>query len=175
MRRTAGGMAVLAMLGAAAPGAGMAAAREAALEYRIKAACLLHFAEYVVWPPAASDRPFRICIAGEDPFGPGLDRMVSAESVDGARIEVRRSPDDDELAGCRILFVGRSESDRLERIFDRVKDRPVLTVGETEAFRRAGGMIDFIVENNRVRLRINAAAAERTGLKISARLLRLAK
>ena len=52
---------------------------------------------------------------------------------------------------------------------------PVLTVGEMPEFAEKGGVIRFKVEQDRIRLEINVAAAARSRLRISSQLLKLAR
>lgn len=145
-------------------------------EYRIKAACLYQFGNYVEWPERAfpeADSPFVIGVLGEDPFGAALETTVRGRSIDGRRIAIRRSRQIDDLRSCHILFISRPEQRRLPQILRGLGRSSVLTVGEAEPFLRRGGMIALITENKRVRFEINPRAAMRAGLKINARLLRL--
>jgi hypothetical protein len=85
---------------------------------------------------------------------------------------VKQSPD---VRGCQILFIARGERKRVPATLQTIVHDPVLTVGETDDFIRQGGMILLSVENERIRFEINLATAERAGLKMSAKLLLLAK
>ena len=146
-------------------------------EYQIKAAFLYNFARFVEWPASAlpdSARALILGILGEDPFGPEIDRIVEGKTVNGRRLEIRRLKDTDSLNGCHILFVSTSEGRRLPRILEALRLLPVLTVGDFESFAGRGGIIDFVLEENRIRFEINQEAAERAGLKISSKLLKLA-
>ena len=159
--------------------AGLAAAQETPpLEYELKAAFLYNFVKFVEWPPeafAGARSPLTICVYGEDPFGTSLDGVVRGESLGERNLLVQRPETLDELRGCHVLFVSRSERQRMPEVLARVEGAPVLTVGDTDGFLRAGGMINFVLEENKVRFLINQAAAERGGLRISSKLLRLAK
>jgi hypothetical protein len=159
--------------------AGPAFAQEPApLEYDLKAAFLYNFVKFVEWPPdafAGPRSPLTICVYGQDPFGDSLDGVVRGETLGERGLLVQRPEGLDDLRDCRVLFVSRSERQRLPEILSRVEGAPVLTVGETDGFLRAGGMIDFVLEDNKVRFLINQDAAERSRLRISSKLLRLAK
>ena len=159
--------------------AGLAAAQEAPpLEYELKAAFLYNFVKFVEWPPeafAGARSPLTICVYGEDPFGASLDGVVRGESLGERSLLVQRPETLEELRDCHVLFVSHSERQRMPEILARVEGAPVLTVGDTDGFLRAGGMINFVLEENKVRFLINQAAAERSGLRISSKLLRLAK
>jgi hypothetical protein len=163
-------------LGRAADGPAPAPAVLSA-EYRVKAGFLFTFPQFVEWPARVfpeAQSPIVIGILGEDPFGSYLDEIVQGEKIGERSIVVRRFARIEDVADCHILFLGRSVTGSLEKILARLRDRRVLTVGEDETFERAGGMVRFVIENNKVRLRINRAAAEAHELAISSKLLRLA-
>lgn len=147
-------------------------------EYEVKAVFLYNFAKFVEWPAEAfrgAGAPFVICVVGDDPFGELLENTTRGERVNGHEIAIRRFNSEDGLRGCHIVFVSTSERKRLTRVFDAVKGSATLTVGETEDFARQGGVIDFVKERYRIGFEINVAAAERAQLKISSKLLSLAR
>jgi hypothetical protein len=147
-------------------------------EYQLKAVFLYNFAHFVEWPATAfSDSKGAIVIGvlGTDPFGAALDDVVAGEKVNDHPLSVRRFRRVEEVDGCHILFISQSENERLGEIFERFKGRSILLVGESEGFAIRGGMVRFITERNRVRLRINLEAAKAAGLVISSKLLRPAE
>jgi hypothetical protein len=146
-------------------------------EYDLKAAFLFNFAQFVVWPPDSSDSgtPFVIGVIGEDPFGGSLDAMVEGETVHGRPIATRRGIDIDDARACQVLFVSRAQSARLDAIFSALKGASVLTVSDAEDFAARGGIIGFSTQDKKLRLQINAAAAEMARLSISSKLLRQAE
>ena len=147
-------------------------------EYRIKAAFLYNFVQFVRWPATAfssSDAPFHIGILGDDPFGSALDDTVAGESIDGHRLSVMRSPRIEELEGCQVIFVCRSEGNSLDAILSELKAKPILTVSEVDGFANKGGDIDFYLSGGKVRFEINPQSAQQCGLKISSQLLSLGK
>jgi hypothetical protein len=150
--------------------------RTTSAEDDIKAAFLFNFTQFVEWPPAAdASEPFRICIVAEPAFDAAVDRTVAGESV-GRRAIVRTSPAAPDAARtCQILFIGRQETERLDRWMSAVKGAPVLVVGESRAAWDHGAHITFVVENNRVRFDVNKDNAARAGLSISSKLLRVAR
>jgi hypothetical protein len=79
------------------------------------------------------------------------------------------------LKKCHLLFICPSEKTNVNKIIDLVKNQGVLTVADTQDFLGAGGIVNFIIEDNKVRFDINLTASEKTGLKIRSQLLRLAK
>lgn len=153
------------------------AAQNPAQDYQIKAVFLFNFTQFVEWParaPADSRRPIVIGILGDDPFGRYLDDTVRGEKVDNRSLTVRRYHRAEEVEGCQVLFISRSEAARMEQILARMNTLGVLTVSDVDDFAQRGGMIRFVTENNRVRLQINTVAAKAAGLIISSKLLRVA-
>jgi hypothetical protein len=116
-----------------------------------------------------------IGVLGDDDFGPFLDQIVRGEKIGNRPLIVRRSRTLDELKGCNILFIGKSEESRLDAILMALGQSTVLTVGEVEGFARRGGVINFYLDGERLRFEINADAAGRCALKISSQLLSLGK
>lgn len=168
------------LLGAAALAGPAVAQRtpEREFEYRVKAAFLYNFAKFVDWPAAAFPEPkspFNLCVLGDDPFGPSLDQTVAGESVGGRPIALQRGARLAELKGCHLLFVSRAEGGRQRELLAALHDGPVLTVGESRSFLDDGGMIDLVLEGNKVRFEVSLPAVEKSPLKISSKLLRLAR
>jgi len=146
-------------------------------EYEIKAAFLYNFTQFVDWPTnsfADANAPLTIGVLGNDPFGDSLEEIVHGEKVDGHPLVVKHFQAGDVIKECHILFIGQSESKRMNEIFADLKGRCILTVGETDGFAQNGGMIRFVTEKNKIRLRINVDAAKAVNLSLSSRLLRLA-
>lgn len=152
-----------------------AAADQQPLEYEVKAAFLLNFTKFIEWPAAAlpgPDAPFSICILGDDPFGQILDRMVEGESVEGHKLAVRRIGRG-QAGTCQVAFAGGSEKELAKTLTGLGPG--VLTVGEGDSFLREGGMIAFVLENRRVRFDINHSAAVKAALRVSSKLLSVAR
>jgi hypothetical protein len=147
-------------------------------EYEIKAVFLFNFAQFVDWPPEASaspQAPLIIGVLGDDPFDGYLDDTVRGEKLNNRPFVVQRYRQVEDIDGCNILFIGRTNSRQLEHIMAVLKGRSILTVGDMDNFAQDGGMIRFVTENNRIRFRINVEAAEAAHLVISSKLLRLAE
>lgn len=146
-------------------------------EYVIKAGFLFNFAKYVDWPADAFERPdapISIGIVGRDPFGAELERILQGKKVKDRPFTIVRFSGAADIRRCHILFVPRTEASHLAGILEHVDGLPVLTVGEADAFTRAGGTVSVLVENDRPRLEINTDAAGRAGLTISTKLLKAA-
>jgi hypothetical protein len=148
------------------------------VEYSIKAVFLFNFAQFVKWPAqtfAASCTPITIGILGRDPFGKILDDTVSGESIEGRKLVVKRLASVAEATSCQILFVSRSEQQHETNLLAALKDAPVLTVGEMDQFCQHGGIINFFIQDNKVKFEANPEAAEAAGILINSQLLNVAK
>jgi hypothetical protein len=151
---------------------------QSATEYQVKAAFLFNFARFVEWPPDAFPSPdsaLQICVLGEDPFGRDFEQVIVDKTVNGHRIEIAHPDGTPQARACQILFIAASEKARLPSILQGLKGASVLIVGDTPGFAALGGAINFVLDDSRVRFEINLKAAELAHLKISARLLTVAK
>jgi len=145
--------------------------------YPLKLAFLYNFTKLVEWPAASyghAGAPMIICIAGHDPFSRDLEQELRARTSGGRSVEVRTLKRTDPLSGCHIVFVPVTEKDQ-DRIVRDLNGSSTLTVGETEGFAARGGVINLTVEENNVHFEVNELAADRAGLKISSKLLGIAK
>jgi len=172
------GAALALLVGLLAANQELRAQPEPSREYQIKAVFLFNFVQFVDWPPqafAGPESPVVIGVLGEDPFGPALDEAVRGENVNGRPLVVHRFRRIEDVGLCHVLYVSRSETSRLPQIMTRLKGRSILTVSDTDEFTRLSGIIRFVTENNKVRLRINVDAAKAADLTISSKLLRPAE
>lgn len=147
-------------------------------DYDLKAVFLYNFAQFVDWPASAFqgiDSPLVICVLGSDPFGGSLDELTRNEVIGTHPLKVRRHRQVEAAGDCHILFIDKSETDRLDYILSNLRDRPVLTVSETEEFAARGGMIRFLTKDNKIRLAINQDAAKSANLALSSKLLKAAQ
>jgi hypothetical protein len=152
-------------------------AAQETLEPDVKAAFLYNFTRYIEWPPgpAPTSEPFRLCVVADSVIKNAIQRTVTGESVNGRPLVMTEPRTEREAQTCQILFVGRSEHQRAARLLAAVRGLPVLTVGDSSRFTEQGGMIEFLLEERRVRFDVNLASAERSKLKLSANLLRVAR
>ena len=145
------------------------------VEYQVKAALIYNFAKFIDWPAdAAAGDTLVIGVLGQDPFGPALEAL-QRKTVKDKPIRVKRFAALDALERCHILFISSSEADHLPEILAAISGDSVLTVGETESFAEAGGVIRLVNRRTKVRFQINVRAGESSGLRISSQLLRLAE
>lgn len=144
-------------------------------EYQVKAVYLYNFGRFVEWPAVSSTNvPFTICILGHDPFGAVLDDTLSGEAIGNLKLVAKRISNLRDAASCRILFISSSESARTREILAHLEKSPVLTVSDTPGFTTSGGMIQFVLKENKVRFEVNLASAEKAGLSFSSQLLKVA-
>jgi hypothetical protein len=141
------------------------------LEYAVKAAFLTKFVPFIDWPDgtfADAAAPLTLCILGTDPFGAAIDKAAAATGG-GHPITIKRVASTDLLDGCQMVFAGDPSLDEIGLL----RDRPVVTV--TDAGMPVRGLINFVTQDNHVRFDIDEAAAEKDGLRISSKLLGLAR
>jgi hypothetical protein len=150
----------------------------AATPAQVEAVFLFNFTQFVEWPPQAfadPASPIIIGVLGSDPFGATLDEVVRGEVVNGRPLVVHRAQRVEELKDCQILFLSRSERAHLAPVLATLKGRNVLTVSDLGEFANEGGMICFVLVDNKVRLRVNLEATKAAGLTLSSKLLRVAQ
>ena len=147
-------------------------------EYRVKLAFLYNFAQFVEWPadafrdPAA---PLTICVAGQDPFEGEIGQGLRGRTAGGHLVEIRKLKRDENPRGCHMIFVRAGDRKLAGRLLADLRGSSTLTVGETKGFADLGGVINLVVEENKLRFEINLGAARQTRLKLSSKLLALAK
>jgi hypothetical protein len=147
-------------------------------EYKLKAAFIYNFVQFIEWPQEAfvsSNAPIVIAILGTDPFGNSLQEIVTGEKVGLRPLQIVRGKTLQEIGTCHLLYVSASEKDEVANILQRVGNLPIFTVSDLENFAERGGMARFFVEQNKLRYEINLQAARQGNLKISSKLLRLAR
>jgi len=168
---------VSACLIALAIGSGAVLSQETSpTEYQVKAAFLYNFAKFVEWPPeafASETAPIVIGVLGDSPFGTDLEKMIKGKTINGRELRVRLVSMV-ELKQCQMVFICRSEKKRVNEAFSALKGKSTLTISEMERFTESGGMINFVMEGNKVRFEIKGDTARQAGLKISSKLLSLA-
>ena len=153
-------------------------AQSRSAEYELKAAFLFHFAQLADWPAGAlqpENRPFVICTTGEGSIVVTLQRAVEGKQIHAHSALVRSLRETDRPTGCDALFVVGENSKWTAAFLASVGDSPILTVGESADFLHQGGMIAFCPQENKIGFNINLKAAQKGGIKISSRLLLLAK
>jgi len=155
-------------------------------EYEIKAAYLYNFGLYVQWPRGSvptEQEEFVIGVLGKDVFDSNLDKLATAKKVQGRKIVIHRFKSMADYKPCHILFISRSAAegnkespeDRLAEAMQKLKNKPVLLVAESNGLAMKGAMINLFVEENRVKFEVNPGAGKQAGLQMSSKLLQLGK
>jgi hypothetical protein len=145
------------------------------LERDVKAAYLFNFTKFVDWPrPTGTNEPFRVCVSGDDALRESVEKTIAGEQVEGRPLLSLAPRTPSEARNCQVLFIG-GDGERETQLLSAVRDLPVLTVSDTLNFARRGGGIEFVREKNRLRFDVNLQGAEQGGIRVSARLLRVAR
>ena len=151
------------------------AATDPISDVSIKAAFLYNFAKFTEWPGLAPDAPLTLCVVGDSRIAAALVDTVRNQRIGAHAIEARSIANDAPLRSCDLLFVSTSETRRAMAVLDTLKALPILTVSDGKDFSRSGGIVEFFVESGQMRFAINTDAVGRSGLRLSSRLLGLAK
>jgi YfiR/HmsC-like len=145
---------------------------------QVKAAYLYNFTKFVEWPPGIEgnpETPAVICVVGDEHMSEVLERAVAGKKVNGRPVNARRPYSPAEFKLCQILFIGFPEKRRIAEILNKLRGTSVLTVGQSDQFIAVGGMINLALKNGAIELEIAPDASSAAGLKISSRLLVVAR
>jgi YfiR/HmsC-like len=153
------------------------ASPQAATADEVKAAFLFNFVKFVEWPIDAAPlgTPLVAGVLGNDAIEEALRSTVRGKAIDGRPLAVKRLSGDDDVTSIHLLFVGAREKTRVADLLRRVHGVSVLTVSDADRFCQAGGVIGLLMDDNRVRFDVNLDAADRGRLKVSSKLLALAR
>jgi hypothetical protein len=146
-------------------------------EYQIKAAFVYNFAKFVEWPPgafASPSSPIVIGVLGQNVFGDNLEKTIAGKAINNRPLQFKMFDSVTAATNCQILFISSSEKDHFDKIIAGLQNTSVLTVSEDAHFIAAGGMINFVIESNKIHFQIDNDVAKKAGLKISSKLLSLA-
>lgn len=152
-----------------------AAAQADALERRVKAVFVFKFASFVDWPAEQlehPDAPIQIAVMGEEAVVRDIADAAGSRTVEGRRVLARRVEPGDLLDGVHILFLRDSA---FARLAEGLPPQPMLVVTETPGALARGSVVNFVVDDGRVRFDISLESAERRGLKLSSRLITVAR
>jgi len=164
-------------------GAGLATTCQAqsaaeTLEYKVKAAFICKFASYVEWPAQAfarPDSPIVVAVVAAEPIADELARTAAGLTAEGRSLVVRQVPRGESPSNAHIVYIASGEDARLADTIAALKNQPVLVVTESNRGLALGAMINFVVVDDKVRFDIAPQAAEASRLRISARLLGVAR
>jgi hypothetical protein len=146
---------------------------DAVTEYDLKAAYLLNFASYVEWPEPSA--PVTICVYGDNPFKTTTIATLLEAKAGQINADFKYPRQAEQLTGCNILYLSLSERENFGKVSTLLRNAPVLIVSDVEGDLPPGVMINLITESNRLRFEINISAVLASKLKISSKMLKLAK
>ncbi len=148
-------------------------------EYEVKAVFLERFTRFIEWPEGSSvydtTKPFVLGIIGKNPFDSKLEELYSTQKIKAKEVEILEIKDLNEIARCQLLFVAKSVKKDLPDILNLTRDKPILTISDTEGFAERGVFINLISDGKRIRYEINEAAVRDSNFTMSYRLLKNAK
>lgn len=149
-----------------------------ATDVQVKAAYLHKFGSFVEWPSRAfakPDSPFMIGVIGAAAVADELEQIAAGRAVHGRPVAVRRLKRGEPLTGLHVLFVGQAEAGRLGEILAMARAQSLLIVTDAVDGLPDGSIINFVPVENKLRFDIALPPAERAQLRISARLLAVAR
>jgi hypothetical protein len=142
-------------------------------EYRLKTAFLYNFAIFTEWP-ADVGSTLNFCVYGQDPFGEDLDKLQN-KKINERSIAIQRTGSVDGLKNCQLVFVARSAIGDLPRVLDTLSGQAALTVADSPGAAGQGVALNMDVVQNKIVFEANLGAARKARLKLSSKLLNLAR
>lgn len=157
---------------------GIGKGAEALKEYELKAAFLYNFTKFVEWPTnhfPNAQAPLVVAVAGQSPCTAELEKIARERKVNGRALIIKMVKTPEAAKDAHVLFLPASEDSRLKEWLAGVQGAGVLSIGESESFARQSGIINFVLEGEKIRFDLNIDQAEAAGLKVSAQLQKLAR
>jgi hypothetical protein len=149
---------------------------QAVTQPALRAAFLYNFAKFTEWPPdSVPSGPLTLCVLDDSAVEGALSELVGNSTINGRTVTISRNATGARLRACHLLYVGEPNTGRAAAILEELLGAPVLTVSNGDDFIRLGGMVGLFVEEGRMRFAINPDAAQRAGVRLSSRLLQLAR
>jgi hypothetical protein len=149
-------------------------AEYAAGENMIKAAFVLNFTKFIEWPATAfksETDPFTICVVGNDTDLNAEFKKLERKSVGSKKIVISNTAS----STCHIIFISGADAGKSKKFIDEAEKSPILTIGNNNSFLSKGGIIYLYTEKSDVLFEINNTVAQKHGIKISSRLLKIAR
>lgn len=149
---------------------------QAVTQPALRAAFLYNFAKFTEWPPdSLPTGPLMLCVIDDSAVEGALSELVGNSTINGRTVTISRNASGARLRACHLLYVGEATPGRAAAILEELLGAPVLTVSNGDDFTRLGGIVGLFVEEGRMRFAINQDAAQRAGVRLSSRLLQLAR
>lgn len=149
-----------------------------AKEYKVKAAFIYNFTKFIKWPEdtfTATDEPIVIGFINKNPFGNELEKTLGTRTMQEHPFVIRRVKDAEDAKGVHLLFVSFEDAGETIALLRTIENESILTIGETKGFAARGGIIEFVIDKDKVRFNLNVTAAKKAGLSVNARMQALAK
>lgn len=168
----AGVLTVTLLLAASMPVAGQADALST--DAAVKAAFIFNFAKFAQWPALPARATLVTCVVGNPRIADALTEIVRGKDIGGHGLNVVRPSDGTSWGDCHVLFLAATQVAASAGVLSGLRKLPILTVSDGAGFARTGGIIELYLDGSRMRFAINVDSAERSGLRLSSRLLGLA-
>ncbi|MCA9470690.1 MAG: YfiR family protein [Nitrospirales bacterium] len=151
---------------------------ESSMEYNVKSAFLYHFSQFTEWPDEVltnEDKFIHVCHFGERTFIDFLERTLDEKLVQSRRFRVHHNVSSAQIHTCQVVFVDEKTAKHSQKLQEILQKSTGLIVGESRGFLEQGGMIQFFHQDNKIRFAVNPDALEAKHIRLSSKLLRLAK
>jgi len=137
-------------------------------EYKLKALYISRLPNFISWPESVKNKTFKICIDDTDKVAQQL-KMLKIAEISGMQVEIIAPPADLSISHCNMLYISQGD------VNSSLSNSPVLTLSSQSGFAEQGGMIEFYIDQSKVRMKTNLDAVNQSGIKLSSKLLRLLK
>lgn len=142
--------------------------------HKLQSIFIYNFTKHIEWPTQGRQGNFTIGVIGSTPLKQELKNLASNKQVDNRALEVKEYSSVNAIDGPQILFISKSQADKLEAIKNKLGNSPTLTICESPGAAKNGIAINFVVRNNRQKFELNPSAAKNHNLKVSGYLEKLA-
>ena len=102
----------------------------------------------------------------------GIKAVLGTRNFNGKTFEIKKISSPSQVSNCHVVFVSSANSSIIKRIKESANLANTLVVSEKGQLNN-GASIAFVLENAKLRFKINEAACKASGLKVSKALLAL--
>lgn len=142
-------------------------------ERAVRAAYIYNLAKYVTWH--GDQKELILCQVGDPLTGEIFQKLLAGKSTGERVVRVVLSPSEDKLSNCNVVYVDDADARKTNTILAKTHGRDVLTIGQSDAFTRAGGIASLVRSNDQIQIQINLGEARQDGIEISSHVLNIAK
>lgn len=151
-------------------------ARAEPSEAELKAEFIERFVRFVDWDEdELPDDEFTVCVLGDSPLTPYLERIAKKRKLRSRKAIVTELEKVEDVVDCQLVLIHGTDKKKLRTVLSRTEGNPILTIADATGAAAAGAIINFYRDDNHVRFEINTRAAKDSGLKVRAKLLRVAR